>query len=84
MHRVWLANCRPLLNAPRLLAVGQEARQAAVQVERKDVALKSGREIPGPPTYPLVGCMPSLMALIKCEFLFLHFSEQVFMFENRE
>ncbi|XP_050733401.1 probable cytochrome P450 301a1, mitochondrial isoform X2 [Eriocheir sinensis] len=62
MLLVWRVARRPLLTTPCLVTARQKSLDAAPQIKRKDGALRSVREIPGPPTFPLLGCLPSLVA----------------------
>lgn len=62
MLHVWkAARCAPL-TTPHLVTARPESLKAAPQIERNGGVLKSVREIPGPPTFPLLGCLPSLVA----------------------
>lgn len=55
--------CRPLIPVPNHVAARMKAHQAVASAQHKETVPKSVRKIPGPPTFPLVGCIPSLVTL---------------------
>ena len=62
MQHIWRAVCRPVFPAHCLVAARMKAHQAGAAAPHKETVLKSVKEIPGPTTFPLVGCLPSLIA----------------------
>ena len=68
MQNTWRAACCPVLPVSCLAVARMGAHQMAQAVQQKKTVLKSVKEIPGPPTFPVIGCLPSLVIAGMCEY----------------
>ncbi|MPC09214.1 putative cytochrome P450 301a1, mitochondrial [Portunus trituberculatus] len=60
MQHTWRAARLPVLPVSCLAIARMGAHQMAEAVQHKKTVLKSVKEIPGPPTFPVIGCLPTL------------------------